>query len=90
MMDTTTGEKFKMTAPIRIGNYNYAASRVTVLQNTKTPDFCTIGSSSVCTSNYTSFGTNILIGGIPAKFIKNSISRDWEGEKAVLDEYLIV
>jgi serine acetyltransferase len=90
MMDTTTGEKFKMTAPIRIGNYNYAASRVTVLQKTKTPDFCTIGSSSLCNADYTSFGTNVLIGGVPAKFIKNSISRDWEGDKALLDEYLIM
>jgi hypothetical protein len=31
-----------------------------------------------------------LIGGIPAKFIKDSISRDWEGEKDSLDAYLIV
>jgi acetyltransferase-like isoleucine patch superfamily enzyme len=88
MMDTTTGQKFKMTAPIIIGNYNYAASRVTVLQNTKTPDFCTIGSSSLCTADYTLYGSNIFIGGVPAKFIKNAISRDWAGEKALLDDYL--
>jgi hypothetical protein len=31
-----------------------------------------------------------LIGGIPAKFIKDSISRDWEREKDSLDAYLIV
>ena len=90
MMNTITGEKFKITAPISIGNYNYAASRVTVLQGTKTPDFCTIGSSSLCTADYTPFGSNIFIGGIPAKLIKTNISRDWEGEKALLDDYLIV
>lgn len=90
MMNTQTGEKFKITAPIRIGNYNYAGSRVTILQNSKTPDFCTIASNSLCTTDYTRFGSNILIGGIPAKFIKDSISRDWEGEKAALDAYLKV
>ena len=90
MMDTQTGEKFKITAPILIGNYNYASSRVTVLQGTKTPDFCTIASNSLCNSDYTSLGSNVLIGGIPAKFLKDAISRDWEGEKADLDDYLIV
>ncbi|TDD74059.1 transferase [Flavobacterium caseinilyticum] len=90
MMDTQTGEKFKMTAPVLIGNYNYASSRVTALQGTKTPDFCTIASNSLCNTDYTSYGSNILIGGIPAKFIKDSISRDWEGEKAALDNYMLV
>ena len=90
MMNTQTGEKFKMTAPILIGNYNYASSRVTVLQGTKTPDFCTIASNSLCNSDYTSFGSNILIGGIPVKFLKSAISRDWEGEKLALDTYLMI
>lgn len=90
MVNTQTGKKCKMTAPISIGNYNYASSRVTVLKGTKTPDFCTIASNSLCNSDYISFGSNILIGGIPAKFIKDSISRDWEGEKAALDAYLII
>ncbi|MFV8337948.1 acyltransferase [Flavobacterium sp. LB3P21] len=90
MMDTQTGEKFEMTAPIVIGNYNYVGSRVSVMQETKTPDYCTVASNSLCNSDYTTSGSNILIGGIPAKFIKDSISRDWEGEKDSLDAYLIV
>jgi hypothetical protein len=60
------------------------------MQNTKTPDYCTIASNSLCNSDYNQFGSNILIGGIPAKFIKGSISRDWEGEKTSLDDYLMV
>jgi acetyltransferase-like isoleucine patch superfamily enzyme len=90
MIDTQTGEKFEMTAPIVIGNYNYVGSRVSVMQKTKTPDYCTVASNSLCNSDYTTSGSNILIGGIPAKFIKDSISRDWEGEKDSLDAYLIV
>ncbi|WP_426091564.1 acyltransferase [Flavobacterium sp. DSR3-2] len=90
MMDTQTGEKFKMTMPVLIGNYNYASSRVTVLQGTNTTNFCTIASNSLCNADYTSFGSNILIGGIPAKLISTHISRDWEGEKAALDNYMMV
>jgi acetyltransferase-like isoleucine patch superfamily enzyme len=90
MMDTGTAEKYKMAAPIAIGNYNYVGSRVTMLQNTKTPDYCTVASNSLCNADYTSFGSNILTGGIPAKFIRDAISRDWEGEKDLLDDYLIV
>jgi acetyltransferase-like isoleucine patch superfamily enzyme len=90
MVDTNTGEKFKMTGPILVGNYNYGGSRVSVMQNTKTPDYCTIASNSLCNTDYISFGSNILIGGIPAKFIKDSFTRDWDGEKTTLDDYLMV
>lgn len=90
MMNTVTNEKYKMTAPIVIGSYNYIGSRVTVMQNTKTPDYCTVASNSLCNNNYTSLGSNILIGGIPAKFIRDSISRDWEAEKDLLEDYLTV
>ncbi|MFV5696101.1 acyltransferase [Flavobacterium sp. LB3P122] len=90
MMNTITQEKFKMTAPIVIGNYNYVGSRVSMMQNTKTPDYCTVASNSLCNTDYISFGSNILIGGIPAKFIKDAISRDWEAEKDSLNAYLIV
>ncbi|MFT5253367.1 MAG: acetyltransferase-like isoleucine patch superfamily enzyme [Flavobacteriales bacterium] len=90
MVDTETGEKYKITSPILIGNYNYVASRVSILQNTKTPDYCTIASNSLCNTEYISYGSNILIGGIPAKFIKDCVSRDWEAEKTSLDDYLIL
>ena len=33
MMNTVTGEKYPMTTPIRIGNFNYISNRVTVLVN---------------------------------------------------------
>ena len=90
MINTETGEKYLMNAPIHIGNYNFISNRVTILQKTKTPDNCTIASNTLCNKDYTKFGENILIGGIPAKLLKENISRDWEGEKAGLNEYLII
>lgn len=90
MIDTVSGEKYPLTAPIKLGNYNYISNRVTILSNTITPDFCTIASNSLCTKDYTSFGENILIGGIPAKLLKNNIARDWKGEMSQLEQWLKV
>jgi acetyltransferase-like isoleucine patch superfamily enzyme len=89
MIDTETGAAFPMTAPIHIGNYNYLGNRVSVMQQTHTPDYCTVASNSVCNKNYTQHGNNILIGGIPAKLIRDNISRDWKSEKILLEKWLI-
>ncbi|OMQ08828.1 transferase [[Flexibacter] sp. ATCC 35103] len=90
MIDTQTGEVYKMSSPIQIGNYNFISNRVSIMKGTVTPNFCTIASNSVCTKDYSSFGENVLIGGIPVKLIKNNISRDWQGEKENLNRWLIV
>lgn len=90
LIDTQTGEKLPKSAPIFIGNYNFMSNRVSVLKGTKTPDFCTVASNSVCTKDYTSLGENILIGGVPSKLIRTHISRDWQGEKQQLDDFLTI
>ncbi len=90
MIDTVSGEKYPLTSPIALGNFNYISNRVTILSNTFTPDFCTIASNSLCTKDYTSLGQNILIGGIPAQLLKKNIARDWEGEKSQLEKWLKV
>jgi hypothetical protein len=61
-----------------------------IMSKTKTNNYCTVASNSLCNKDYTGLGLNILIGGIPAKFIKDSISRDWEGEEKLLEGQLIV
>lgn len=90
MIDTLTGEKYPMTLPIILGNYNYFGNRISVMQKTNTPNFCTVASNSICNNDYTLLGENILIGGIPAKLLKTNISRDWEGEDENLEKWLIV
>jgi acetyltransferase-like isoleucine patch superfamily enzyme len=88
MIDTLNGKKYPITNPILIGNFNYIGSRVSIMSKTITPDFCTIASNSVCNKDYTFLGENILIGGVPSKLLKENISRDWEGERNVLEELL--
>lgn len=90
MINSENGEIYKMTAPIQVGNYNFISNRVSIMKGTITPDYCTIASNSLCTKDYSSLGENILIGGIPAKLLKNNISRDWKGELDDLDRWLIV
>jgi acetyltransferase-like isoleucine patch superfamily enzyme len=90
MLNVETGEKYPLTASIRLGNYNYISNRVTILPKTITPDYCTIASNSLCAKDYSSLGNNILIGGIPASLLKTNISRDWEGERENMDKWLNV
>ena len=90
LVDTQTGEKLQKSAPIFIGNYNFISNRVSIMKGTQTPNFCTIASNSLCTKDYKNLGENILIGGVPAKLIRSNISRDWAGEKQLLDDFLTV
>lgn len=90
LIDTQTGEKLQKSSPIIIGNYNFVSNRVSIMKGTQTPNFCTIASNSLCTKDYKNLGKNILIGGIPAKLIRSNISRDWEGEKQQLNDFLSI
>ena len=90
MIDTSTNEKIHTTSTITIGNYNFISNRVSIMSNTFTPDFCTIASNSLTNKNYTALGENTLIGGLPAKLLKENISRDWEGERESLEKNLII
>ncbi len=88
MVNTATGEKYAMTGSIQLGDYNFVSNRVTFMQGTITPNYCTIASNTLCNKDYTTQGENILIGGIPAKLLKMDISRDWKGEEALMEKYL--
>jgi acetyltransferase-like isoleucine patch superfamily enzyme len=84
ILDLKTGKVASLTSPIEIGDYNWIGNRSTIMQKTVTPNFCMIASNSLTNKDYTLLGENILIGGIPAKLLKNNISRDWEGEREML------
>jgi acetyltransferase-like isoleucine patch superfamily enzyme len=43
MIDTTTGERYKVTQPVVIGSYNYIGNRVSVMPGTKI-----VPASNVC------------------------------------------
>jgi acetyltransferase-like isoleucine patch superfamily enzyme len=39
MIDTTTGERYKVTQPVVIGSYNYIGNRVSVMPGSQTPNY---------------------------------------------------
>lgn len=84
MKNTKTEEYYAMTKPIIIGDYNSFANRISIMNGTMTPNHCVIASNSVCNKDYRGLGNNILIGGVPAKLIKENYARDWELEKGRL------
>ena len=90
MKNTETGQYYPMIGEIHIGTHNAFSNRISIMPNTKTPDFCVIASNTLCNKDYTSLGSNILIGGIPAKLIKNNYARDWENEKELLLKYKVI
>lgn len=90
MINTETGERYEVTKPITIGAYNYVGRWTSLLKGAVTPDYCTIASNTLCNKDYSHLGSNILIGGIPAKLLKTNISRDWEGERAMLEKSLLL
>jgi len=90
MKNSKTGEYYSLENSISIGNHNAISNRVSLMGGTITPDFCVIASNTLCNKDYSHLGENILIGGIPAKLIKNDYTRDWEKEKELLKKYKIV
>ena len=90
MYHTETQERYPINGPIILGNYNYIGSNVSIKQDTRTPEYCTVASLSLCNKDYTTYGKNTILGGIPLKLLKTDISRDWEGERARLEKALIV
>jgi acetyltransferase-like isoleucine patch superfamily enzyme len=90
MIDTSTGERYKITQPVVIGNYNYIGTRVSIMPGTQTPNYCTVASNSLCNKDFSKLEENILLAGMPAKLIRNTISRDWKEEREALENYLTI
>lgn len=88
MIDTVTGEHFPITNPINIGSYNYIGNRVSIMPKTKTPNYCSIASNSLCNDDFSKYGENVLIGGLPARMLKINITRDWKHEVPILEQVL--
>ena len=89
MYNVQTKEKYPLSSPILIGNYNAVANNNTIMQGAKTPDYCVVASNTLLNKDYIPLGNYILLGGIPAKLIKEHFSRDWEGEKLGIEQLLI-
>jgi acetyltransferase-like isoleucine patch superfamily enzyme len=66
----------KSNAPIIIGKRCWIPNRVTIMPNIKLPDYTIITSNSLVNKNVAT-GNYQIIGGIPAKLIKENMIRVW-------------
>lgn len=87
MKNTLADKIYPMSGSIEIGHHNTIANRCSIMQNTKTPNYCVVASNSICNKDYTNLGNKILIGGTPAKIIKENYVRDYENEYDLLKQW---
>lgn len=90
LKNVKTHEVFNKSNDIWLGGFNFISNRVSVLGKTVTSDYCIVASNTLLNKDYSSFGENIILGGIPAKLVKENIVRDWETEKENLENYLTI
>jgi len=90
LKNVKTNEVFNKNNDILLGSFNFISNRVSVLGKAVTSDYCTVASNTLLNKDYSSFGENIILGGIPAKLVKENIVRDWETEKENLENYLTI
>ena len=74
-INTETNQRSPLTKPIVIGKNNWIGTRCMVMKGTQTPDFCIASARSMLNKKY-DIPSYSLIGGTPAKFIKEHLFRD--------------
>lgn len=74
-INTETNQRSPLTKPIILGKNNWIGTRCMVMKGTRTPDFCIASARSMLNKKY-DIPSYSLIGGTPAKFIKEHLFRD--------------
>lgn len=69
-----TGEVKKHHAPVLIGNYSWICNSTTINMGAIIPDHTIVSSHSVVTHDHSNLGEYHIIGGIPAKNLKDNFS----------------
>lgn len=75
------GKASKGYGKVRIGANSWIASQCLILKGTWLPEKTIVAARSVINSDFTEFGTEILIAGNPARFKRNHIYRDVHNDK---------
>lgn len=74
ILDSQTGKRINPSKDVLIGNHVWVGNSVNILKGSIIADNSIIGTSSVVTGK--SFPTNCIIGGIPAKVLKEGVTWD--------------
>ncbi|GAB1448446.1 acyltransferase [Bacteroidota bacterium] len=77
IIDKTTRERINPAQNISIGNHVWVASHVSILKGVQIADNSVVASRAVVTKSFSE--SNILMGGMPARILKENI--DWKRER---------
>lgn len=77
MIDSTTNERLNYAQDVCIGNHVWVAAHVSILKGVEIKDNCIISTRAVVTKSFEE--ENLLIGGIPARKIKENVN--WKRER---------
>lgn len=87
MHDYESNEIRRFNGDVIINDFCWVGNRTTIMKNTITPKYITIASNSLLNKDYTlEVPERSIIGGMPAKLIRDKISRiyDYEDEVVIL------
>ncbi|MGO3691065.1 MAG: acyltransferase [Psychroflexus halocasei] len=70
-----------LTRPVVLNDNVWIGNRVSIMKGTILLSYTTVASNSLCNKDYTNYGENILIAGMPAKLLKTNIRRLFDEKK---------
>ena len=88
--DRETGSYRNLFLPVRIGNYCWIGNRTTIQPGTKLPNRVIVASNSILNKDYIKMGIQpySLIGGMPAKLIRNNVESNYEQDSVIQSYFL--
>jgi len=89
LFDVKKNETIPCKGEVYFESYIYIGMRCTIKLGTYLPSYSMVATNSLCNKNYSAYGNNILLGGIPANFIRGDIKRNWSAEEN-LENYLTI
>lgn len=88
MRDTLTGLVQPLSKPVVIGRCSWVGNRTTIMKGSVLPPYTIVSSNSLVTRDYSNLGSYCVIGGMPAKLLKEHVTRVYEWDLySKLDEH---
>ncbi len=72
---------YPISKPVFIGNFSWIGNRSTIGPGSKLPDYTIVASNSLVNKDFSSLNHYSIIGGMPAKFIREGWTRVWDTKR---------
>lgn len=69
---------YPISKPIKIGSHCWIGNRSTFNPGAIIPEYTTVASNSLVNKNFETLNPYSIIGGMPAKFLKEGYTRVWD------------